>query len=54
MPKDPICGKDVDINTKWKLFYENKAYYFCNKPCMEQFKRKFSEKLGKRDLQEQS
>ena len=38
MPKDPICGMDVDPKkAKFMLKKNNKNYYFCSKNCFEQF-----------------
>ncbi|HIE24082.1 MAG TPA: YHS domain-containing protein [Candidatus Korarchaeota archaeon] len=48
MPKDPVCGRDVDINTKWKLMYKNKAYHFCSEQCMREFGKKLSGKKEKK------
>ncbi len=38
MPKDPICGMEVDANkAKFKAEKEGKKYYFCSKNCHDKF-----------------
>jgi uncharacterized protein len=37
MPKDPVCGMDVDESTGLKLTSGNETHYFCSKHCMEKF-----------------
>jgi uncharacterized membrane protein YraQ (UPF0718 family)/YHS domain-containing protein len=37
MPKDPICGMQVDDKTGLRLTLEGKTYLFCSSGCMEKF-----------------
>lgn len=38
MPKDPICGMEVDEKkAKFKLVKKGKKYYFCSKSCYDAF-----------------
>lgn len=37
MPKDPVCGMDVDKSTNLKLVLDSKAYYFCSEHCLRKF-----------------
>lgn len=42
MPKDPVCGMEVDEHKAIKLEKEGKVYFFCSKNCHDKF-------LGKED-----
>ncbi|MDE2009030.1 MAG: heavy metal translocating P-type ATPase [Candidatus Omnitrophica bacterium] len=37
MPKDPICGMDVDESSPLKLEKDGQVYYFCSGHCKEKF-----------------
>ncbi len=37
MPKDPICGMDVDESTNLKLTLDSETYYFCSQHCLTKF-----------------
>jgi YHS domain-containing protein len=38
MPKDLVCGMDVDEKTaKYKTLYQGKYYYFCAAGCKKSF-----------------
>lgn len=40
MVKDLICGMDVDPKTAiYKLVFEGKEYYFCNRSCKLTFEK---------------
>src|SRR3989338_10077405 len=42
MPKDPICGMEVDEkNSKFSTAENNKKYYFCSKDCQNKFIKKY-------------
>ncbi len=38
MPKDPICGMEVDVATGLKTEHEGTTYYFCCEHCREKFR----------------
>ncbi len=33
MPKDPVCGMEVDEKNSLKTIFKGKAYYFCSATC---------------------
>ena len=37
MPKDPICGMEVDESTAIKLKKDGKVYFFCSENCKNEF-----------------
>ncbi|WP_297071002.1 YHS domain-containing protein [Thermococcus sp.] len=37
MPIDPVCGMEVDENTRFKVEYSGKVYYFCSPGCKAEF-----------------
>jgi len=37
MPKDPICGMEVDESKAIKLEKDGKVYFFCSKNCQDKF-----------------
>jgi uncharacterized protein len=37
MPKDPICGMNVDESTNLKLDFNGETYYFCSEHCLKKF-----------------
>lgn len=37
MPKDPICGMNVDPRTSLKLIDEGREYFFCSSHCRDKF-----------------
>jgi YHS domain-containing protein len=37
MPKDVICGAEVDRNTPFKLECEGLTRYFCSQECLDEF-----------------
>src|SRR3989304_426500 len=38
LPKDPICGMDVETSrAKYSQTYAGITYYFCSKSCFDQF-----------------
>jgi len=37
MPKDPVCGMDVDSSDELKLMLGKEKYYFCSRHCLEKF-----------------
>jgi YHS domain-containing protein len=39
--KDPVCGMSVDPSkTQYKTLYKGKVFYFCSKPCKEEFEKR--------------
>ena len=58
MPKDPICGMEVDEKkAKFSLVKSGKKYYFCSKSCHDKFNEKISAKkpaLTKKPLKHNS
>lgn len=37
---DPVCGMDVEVEPgALKYEYQGKTYYFCNRHCLETFKK---------------
>lgn len=42
MPKDPICGMEVDESNDLRLEKDGRAYFFCSKNCKDKF-------LGKKE-----
>ena len=39
MPKDPVCGMEVnEKEAKFSLVGKGKKYYFCSKNCYDEFK----------------
>jgi YHS domain-containing protein len=40
MPRDPVCGMNVDEKTaKFKSEYQGKTYYFCAQSCKTTFEK---------------
>src|SRR5512136_2435011 len=37
MPRDPICGMEVDEKTGLIIEYEGRKYYFCHPHCRDEF-----------------
>ena len=37
MPRDPICGMQVDESTEYKTEAEGKPVYFCSEHCRQKF-----------------
>lgn len=37
MPKDVVCGSEVGEDTKWRVEYRGKTYFFCCEHCMRRF-----------------
>jgi Cu+-exporting ATPase len=37
MPKDPICGMEVDESTEYKTEVDEKEVYFCSEKCRQKF-----------------
>lgn len=38
MPKDPVCGKEVEVKrTQNLIYYNGKMYYFCTNQCRTEF-----------------
>ena len=37
MPKDPICGMDVETTSKWTAERDGETYYFCCQRCRDRF-----------------
>ena len=35
--KDPICGMEVDKNSKFRSYYKGRTYAFCSSSCKEKF-----------------
>ncbi|RLE66109.1 MAG: YHS domain-containing protein [Thermoprotei archaeon] len=41
MPKDPVCGMEVDqAKTQFKSVYKGEIYYFCSSACKKEFESK--------------
>jgi YHS domain-containing protein len=36
---DPVCGMDVGEDTRFKLLYRGRIFYFCSRECMREFQR---------------
>ncbi len=47
MPKDPICGMNVDFNSAVKVIMDNKEYFFCSIGCKDKFIEENKEKVVK-------
>ncbi len=43
MPKDPVCGMEVNPDEAIKLVKDGKTYYFCSNSCREEFLGKSNE-----------
>src|SRR3989338_1236961 len=55
MPKDPICGMEVDKKkAKFSLVSKGKTYYFCSKNCYEKFLNRNKHSISKKTLNEKS
>lgn len=39
MPRDPVCGMDVQENDRLKLIQDGQSYYFCSEHCRNKFVR---------------
>lgn len=39
MPKDPVCGMEVEEGTQWKAEYGGETYYFCCEHCLREFEK---------------
>ncbi|MDD5154952.1 MAG: heavy metal translocating P-type ATPase [Candidatus Omnitrophica bacterium] len=44
MPKDPVCGMEVDESGTFKLTQEGRTYYFCSQHCKDKFLARSSKK----------
>ncbi|MEM0374228.1 MAG: YHS domain-containing protein [Sulfolobaceae archaeon] len=36
---DPVCGMEVDQNSKYKYMYKGNTYYFCSSHCLKEFQK---------------
>lgn len=43
MPKDPICGMQVEENKAIKLEKDRQTYFFCSKSCQDKFLNKIKD-----------
>jgi YHS domain-containing protein len=43
MPKDPICGMEVEESKALKLEKNGETYFFCSKGCQDKFLNKIKE-----------
>jgi len=43
MPKDPVCGMEVEEGKAVKLEKNGKTYFFCSKTCQDKFLNKEDE-----------
>ncbi|MCL5038153.1 MAG: copper-translocating P-type ATPase [Chloroflexi bacterium] len=46
MPKDPVCGMDVDEKNAVKLEKDGEVYYFCSDACKNKFMARGKMKMG--------
>lgn len=37
MPKDPVCGMEVDESKAIKLEKDGETYFFCSRSCQDKF-----------------
>lgn len=49
-PKDPVCGMDVDINSKNSVRFNSVVYYFCSAHCLKKFNENPQLYIGKAPL----
>ena len=35
--RDPVCGMEVNSDSKYKSEYDGELYYFCSNACKEKF-----------------
>ena len=55
MPKDPICGMEVDgKKAKFSLVSKGKKYYFCSKNCRDKFSEKGKVPISKNPIENKS
>jgi len=40
MSKDPVCGMEVEQDSKFSAEYQGRTYYFCSEECEDAFKAK--------------
>ena len=34
---DPVCGKEVTVESEWTAEYEGVTFYFCSQDCRDKF-----------------
>ena len=51
MPIDPVCGMDVEQDTKERATYQGETYFFCSHECKEEFQKSPQDYAGDEGLE---